>query len=1388
MDIQKSIVAILDRKKKIIGTGFVAGENLILTCAHVVETATASVVDPTTDLNVQVTIRFAVDGSEVVAQVDAQSCSPSYEKDVALLRVDNLPQGAKPLPLAPAAGSAGHDFYAYGYATVTNVQGIGARGKIVDIVDNGRLVQLTSQEPDHGMSGGPVLDDQRHVVIGIVTKGKGLLEKDQNLRNTQTTFATSTQVIFEVCHELKPTEICPYRSLDAFNEEDATFFFGRERLVTKLLESLKREPRFLAVLGPSGSGKSSVVRAGLIPALRQGKVSNSQKWGIVTIRPANQPFEQLADAGFINPQIGLENAVKTWLADRPDIPRLMLVIDQFEEVLVITPSNIRKKFIAELVQLLDAPIAITVVVTLRDDFYSQFLSSAVMLTGLFERSLVNTPAVLEQDELKAMVFEPAKSVGLTFDDGLVDIIVADTFETDHSTGVASSKILPLLEFALTQLWELRKDGRLTHEAYKNIGGTTGGLSQWADQIYYELSPKERKLAEQAFCSLVHLGDTKEKIPDTRRIIPIRDLLVNKDKGNLEQVIHKLVQARLLSVYREHKTSQQYIEIIHDALLTEWKLLKNWIDKFRHRDLRARIQRRIFIVVGLILGLFTIIALTLVVFNQSGSVTSSQRSAVAANTSALAQAIFNTKDSREETAVLLAIESMRLSPTIDVAQVLQNHTLGHQIAQMKHPTRIISIKVSQDGRYIVSGCDDKVVRIWDIATGKEIAEMKHQSWVSSVAISSDGQYVVSGSDDGIARVWSVATQSEIARINHDDTVTFVAFIDHTPLSKSGRYVVSGSIDGTIRVWDTTTSEEINHIASYQKIPDYSTSSYALSQDGKYIILGSESKTAQVWELATGNLMTQITHQTPVTVVAFSPDGKSIFSSGPYGGEQVSDAFTGESLMGFREEEAIISVAFSPDSKYIAVGNQTLVGNNPDKSARVWNLTNWQAVAHMDHDKPVNSVAFSPDGKYVVSGSDDGTARVWERATGLEIARMTHVGKVNFVTFSPDGKYVISAGDDNIIRVWSTIPPIIRMEPTGNVYAMNLSQDSKYIVSGGYDFNVRIWDLAAGHQIISMKHDDAVQSVVFSPDRKYVASGSLDATARVWNVDTGLEIARMTHTKHVNSVAFSPNGKSVLSGSTDGTARIWNATTGKEIIRITHGNEIDLVAFSADGKYFLSTGFDDVRVWDSATGQQIAQMKSDQPIASVAFSPDGKYIVTGSSGNIMRVWNLVTGQDVLQMAHDANENVGVIAFSPDGKYIISGSSDKTARVWDAATGHEIARMLHDDSVLFVAFSSDSKYAVSGSSDKVVRVWDAKTGQEFVNVTYDTFVRAVAFSKDGKYIVSATADGPIVASLYRPEDLIAEACSRVTRNLTRAEWQQYTGDMLPYQAICSNLPTGP
>lgn len=251
MDLQKSIVAILNHKNKIIGTGFAVGETLLLTCAHVVEQATGG-------LNDSVTVRFAVDGSERVALVEPSAFSPSYERDVALLRVASIPDGAAPLTLGTSAPSRGHAFYAYGYATVTEVQGIGARGQIVDVVDQGRLVQLTSQEPDHGMSGAPVLDETRQVVVGMVTKGKWALDAAQNLRNTQTTFATSTETIRATCPQLPTPQRPPNPFGDRGRIEDPGRYFLRQPITREVFDELRKR-QSVSIVGETQSGKSSLL-------------------------------------------------------------------------------------------------------------------------------------------------------------------------------------------------------------------------------------------------------------------------------------------------------------------------------------------------------------------------------------------------------------------------------------------------------------------------------------------------------------------------------------------------------------------------------------------------------------------------------------------------------------------------------------------------------------------------------------------------------------------------------------------------------------------------------------------------------------------------------------------------------------------------------------------------------------------------------------------------------------------------------------------------------------------------------------------------------------------------------------------------------------------------
>jgi len=768
--------------------------------------------------------------------------------------------------------------------------------------------------------------------------------------------------------------------------------------------------------------------------------------------------------------------------------------------------------------------------------------------------------------------------------------------------------------------------------------------------------------------------------------------------------------------------------VHQGELTdtETEFLKASRSRFE-RERRAKWLTRLIAVMG-------VIAIVLAFFAYRATLGALQqtRIATARLLAAQAQSILASGNSKQMTAVLLAVQSMRMSRSIEAVQVLQNNLLARPVSTMTHKGSVNAVAFSLDGRYIVSGSTDYTARVWDAATGKEIARMTHTARVDSVAFSQDGKFVVSGSKDKTARVWEAATGKEVARMTHGARVNSVAF------SPDGKYVVSGSLDKTARVWEAATGKEIARMTHKAEVLVV-----AFSPDGKYVVSAGVDHTARVWEAATGKEIVPLSPEDgTVYSVAFSPDGKYV-ATGSEIYAYVWDAATGEQKLPVRYGERVTSIAFSPDSQYMVSGSW-------NHAVQVWKIASNVKIANMSHDSNVRSVAFSPDGKYIASGGRDNTARVWDAATGREIGRITSNSTVTSVAFSPNGKYVVSASLDNVIR---------------------------------------LWDATAGKEVIRIPYDERVWSVAFSPDGKYVASGIGDYTARVWEAATGQEVTRITHDDEVFAIAFSPDGKYVASGSKDRTVRIWEAMTGTEIARMTHDDEVFSVAFSPDGKYVVSGSKDNTaRIWEIASGKEIARLKHKNWVNSVAYSPDGKYLVTGNGDYIVRVWELATGKVIASMTHESNVRTAV--FSPDGKYVVSGSADYTIRVWEATTGKEIARMSHDSNVRAVAFSPDGNYIASGSSDNTVRVWDWRetTGKEITRMLHNDRLNSVAFSPDGKYVVSGAEDHIARIWLWRPDDLMEKACARVTRTLNRAEWKLYLGNVEPYHTVCPNLPLEP
>ncbi|KAF5373835.1 hypothetical protein D9758_000999 [Tetrapyrgos nigripes] len=568
------------------------------------------------------------------------------------------------------------------------------------------------------------------------------------------------------------------------------------------------------------------------------------------------------------------------------------------------------------------------------------------------------------------------------------------------------------------------------------------------------------------------------------------------------------------------------------------------------------------------------------------------------------------------------------------------------------SEVWDISISSDGGRIVSGSDDRTVRIWDAQTGTAIGEplQGHEDQVRSVAFSPDGARIVSGSSDRTVRIWDAQTGAAIGEPlqGHEDWVQSVAF------SPDGAKIVSGSYDRTVRIWDAQTGTAIGEPLQGH---EHWVQSVAFSPDGARIVSGSSNRTVRIWNAQTGTAI-------------------------------------GEPLQGHEDE--VRSVAFSPDGARIVSGSS-------DRTVRIWDAQTGTAIGEplQGHEHWIQSVAFSPDGARIVSGSSDSTVRVWDAQTGTAIGELLqgHEDEVRSVVFSPDGARIVSGSYDRTVRIWDAQTGTAIGEPLqgheDQVQSVAFSPDEARIVSGSSDRTVRIWDAQTGAAIgeplqghEDQGHEDQVRSVAFSPDGTKIVSGSSDRTVRIWDAQTGTAIGEplQGYEDWVQSVAFSPDGAKIVSGSSDRTVRIWDAQTGAAIV----------VSGSSDRT---------VRIWDAQTGTVIGEplQGHEDWVKSVAFSPDGARIVSGSYDGTVRIWDAQTGTAIGELLQGHEDQVQSVAFSPDGARIVSGSSDRTVRIWNAQTGTAIGEPLqgHEDEVQSVALSSDRARIVSRSDDRAVTI---------------------------------------------------------------------------------------
>jgi WD40 repeat protein/serine/threonine protein kinase len=1128
----------------------------------------------------------------------------------------------------------------------------------------------------------------------------------------------------------------PYKGLQPFQITDSSNFFGREKTVQYLLEKLAEvnpaassgQPdfgRFLAIIGSSGSGKSSLVRAGLIPALWRGELPGSADWFVADMVPGSHPLAELAGAlARIAPNFprafsdqitqSVDGLLQVTTAILPDDGReLLLFVDQFEEVFTLTGDECeRTHFLNSMLSVVTHPASrVRLIITLRADFFDRPLEYREF--GLMLRSRLVTLLPMSPEELEQAIVQPARQVGVEFEGGLVAEIIA---AVNSQPGA-----LPLLEYALTELFKYQTLGLLSHQAYFELGGVIGALSKHADTLYAELSPAQQHAAQQLFLRLVTLG---EGVEDTRRRVLYSELLaIAPESDTVDELIDLYTAQRLLSIDRDPLTREPTVELAHEALLRRWGKLRDWLAESR-ADLR--IQRQLMA------------AATEWDWNGRSSSDLASRGRLAAfdalmngsnlRLSAIEQAYVQAsvqeleKQARAQAdqqlrlvrlqrtrIVLLSISLMiaiglsaiallsRMEAVLQTQTAVARQLAAQALADLRNP-------VGNDEYAALLAIRALNVQYDPVADGALVeaaarlplmAFSGHTAEVYDVKFSPDDRYVLTGSGDGTARLWDAVTGQPIRTFEVAGAVYAVDF------SPDGAFILTGSEDHAVRLWETASGQLLRTFTGHEGGVD----SGVFSPDGTYVLSRStEDGTARLWEVSSGNQI-RIVARDGTRGVAFSPDGNTLLVSDVGNDVTLTETTTGRLLATLRSNgNAIYALAFSPDGKYILTGSV-------DNSATLWETASAQAVYTLrGHSSSVRAVAFSPDGKSIVTGSSDYTLRLWDTATGQELHRFrAHSGRVWSVAFSGDGRRIVSASADHSVKLWDAVTDA-GFAPLGGsqheAYDVAISPSGNLALIARADGTTEMLDIHSREEVHPLiGHTGTVYSVAFSPDGTQVLTGSADGTARLWDTASGRELRAFSgHTAGILGAAFSPDGQSVLTGSEDATAKLWDAGTGREIRTFTgHAGGISGVAFSPDGVFILTAGADGkVSLMETASGNTVRTFAGEAGVFDARFSPDGKHVLTGSADGAVSLWDAASGAHIRTFSGTTN-SVYNVAFSADGRYVAAGSAGRTAIIWETATG-TVVRVLrgHDAAVWGIAFSPDGRFVLTGSLDHTVRLW--------------------------------------------------------------------------------------
>jgi len=1233
----------------------------------------------------------------------------------------------------------------------------------------------------------------------------------------------------------------PYRGLAAFGEQDAGLFFGREAATAQVLERMSQRlagAGLLVVSGVSGAGKSSLLRAGVLPRLRAAGLAaapGAACWPCVVFTPGRAPLDELAlrvgllagtDASAV--RRGLDSSPEGFalpvrqaalarppgpaggsdgVAAEPDPPslprRLLLVVDQFEELFTQCPEEgQRRAFITALHAAAtaahgpdQAPAAL-VVLGMRADFEARCADYPQLAGAVQDRYLVTA---MTGRQLRMAITEPAKKADSGVDDGLVEVLLAEV--RARAPGTSGAGMLPLLSHALDQAWRSRAGQALTLADYERAGGIEGAVASSAQRAYDALTPTQQAAARQVFTRLTATSPEGVDSADRATKAELADGKTAAEAQDVEAVLEAFAAERLLTL------AAGTVEISHEALLTAWPLLRDtWLaDTHADRIARTRLHAtaaewdrhsrdRSYLYTGSLLAAATGTAARIGADPaRHPPLSQTERDFLRASSHAHRRTV-----RRRQGFIALLMALVIGLASVAAFAFLARQDAVHNAATARHQhaialsRQLAAESLNIDGTHPVTARQLAVAAWAAFPTSQAasaittlLAEQQQHgmlpadpSTVSAVAFSNDGRLLASADGDGTVRLWNPATGRRIGKTLHASARHGVYGVAFSP---DGRLLASAGGDGTVRLWNPATGRQVGQTlhASGRTTARYGVRAVAFSPDGTLLASAGADGTVRLWNPATRRPVGAPLHASArrgVFGVAFSPDGTLLASAGGDGTVRLWNPAT-----------------HRPDGKTI----QTSVGPFGGHGA----------------------VAFSPGGTLLAISSGDGTVRLWNPATGRPVSAAHQTGSIYGVfgvAFSPGGTLLASAEADGSVRLWNPATgqpdgaPVQAPNYYNSVFGVAFSPGGTLLAIADGDGTVRLWNPATGRPDGAPLQTGSgpaggVGGVAFSPAGTMLASAGGDGTVRLWNPATrrpvGAPLPAPDTRYGVQGVAFSPGGTMLASADGDGTVRLWNPATRRPVgaplpVTTTFGG-VNGVAFSPGGKLLASAAYGGtVRLWNPATrravGAPLHASAQNGGVHVVAFSRNGKLLAVGSGDGTVRLWNPATRRriGVLQTGTGPLTGVQALAFSPDGTLLAAGCGDGTVRLWNPATGRPVATLHATTSSVYgvhaLAFSPNGKLLATGEGDGTVRAWNPATGRP-VGAPLQTgagpadALNAMAFSPDGRLLAGGSSDGTVLlwqVSLFA--HTYAQLCADAGPP-TPHEWNHYaTGE--PQPKVCA------